>query len=157
MSSYPATPQRGRARSRLTPMPKTGTATTPPKVRWQRGEVLGQGAYGTVYLGLNLDTGELMAVKQLDTSEVSEREVMQLENEIELMRGLSHPNIVSYIGTEKTSSELSIFLEFVPGGSIGKIIGRFGALDEAVVRVSVALASSPTSSCFPRADGPPPP
>ena len=43
-------------------------------IRWQRGEVIGQGAYGTVYLGLNLDTGELMAVKQLDAKEVSEKE-----------------------------------------------------------------------------------
>ena len=32
-------------------------------IRWQRGEVIGQGAYGTVFLGLNLDTGELMAGK----------------------------------------------------------------------------------------------
>ena len=45
------------------------TPTSPPgwgedigeSIRWRRGELLGSGAYGNVYLGLNLDTGELMA------------------------------------------------------------------------------------------------
>ena len=33
---------------------------------WTRGELLGEGAYGRVYAGLNQKTGELMAVKVLD-------------------------------------------------------------------------------------------
>lgn len=34
-------------------------------VTWQQGELIGAGAFGRVYLGLNLDTGQLMAVKQV--------------------------------------------------------------------------------------------
>eukprot|EP01031_Cornospumella_fuschlensis_P031888 gene31888-38554_t len=79
-------------------------------IRWKRGEVLGQGAFGTVYLGLNIDTGELMAVKQMATDEVSRRELSSLENEISLLRTLRHVNIVRYIGTELSASALSIFL-----------------------------------------------
>ena len=30
-------------------------------------QVIGQGAFGKVFLGMNLDTGELMAVKHIDT------------------------------------------------------------------------------------------
>lgn len=33
---------------------------------WQRGQLIGRGGYGSVYLGLNKATGELLAVKQLD-------------------------------------------------------------------------------------------
>ena len=135
------------------------------------GEVIGQGAYGTVYLGLNLDTGELMAVKQLDAKEVSEKELAVLENELKLLigqgigggsitggvnggssnntttntssnstttfanAGLSHPNIVRYLGMERNQVTLSIFLEYVPGGSIRSLIDRFGALQEPLVRV----------------------
>ena len=33
-------------------------------VNWTRGELIGAGAFGRVYLGLNNDTGQLMAVKQ---------------------------------------------------------------------------------------------
>jgi len=32
---------------------------------WQRGQLLGAGSYGRVYFGLNMSTGELMAVKQI--------------------------------------------------------------------------------------------
>ena len=34
-------------------------------VNWCRGELIGAGAFGRVYLGLNSDNGELMAVKQV--------------------------------------------------------------------------------------------
>jgi serine/threonine protein kinase/WD40 repeat protein len=106
----------------------------PPLIRWKRAEMLGQGAFGVVYLGLNIDTGELMAVKQMATEEVSKRELGSLENEINLLRNLRHPNIVRYIGTELTNSALSIFLEYVPGGSLKALIDKFGALEESVAR-----------------------
>ena len=35
------------------------------KINWQIGEMVGAGAFGRVYLGLNNDTGQLMAVKQV--------------------------------------------------------------------------------------------
>eukprot|EP01038_Epipyxis_sp_PR26KG_P014312 gene14312-19196_t len=103
-------------------------------IRWKKGEVLGQGAFGVVYLGLNIETGELMAVKQLSTEEVSRRELSSLENEINLLRSLRHPNIVRYIGTEVNSTALSIFLEYVPGGSLKALIDKFGALEESVAK-----------------------
>lgn len=103
-------------------------------IRWKRGEVLGQGAFGIVYLGLNIDTGELMAVKQMATEEVSRRELGSLENEINLLRNLRHPNIVRYIGTEINPTSLSIMLEYVPGGSLRALIDKFGALEESVAK-----------------------
>jgi hypothetical protein len=36
----------------------------PPR-NWTQGELIGQGAFGSVYLGLDNDTGQLMAVKQV--------------------------------------------------------------------------------------------
>ena len=93
-----------------------------------------RGAFGVVYLGLNTDSGELMAVKQMSLEEVSSKELSTLENEISLLRSLQHPNIVRYIGTEVNPSALSIFLEYVPGGSLKALILKFGALDESVAR-----------------------
>lgn len=34
-------------------------------------------AFGTVYLGLNLDTGELMAVKQINAQDISQKELVR--------------------------------------------------------------------------------
>lgn len=103
-------------------------------IRWKRGEVLGQGAFGVVYLGLNVETGELMAVKLIESSAVTEREVSSLENEINLLRNLKHPNIVRYLGMEVAAASLAIFLEYIPGGSLKTVVDKFGRLEESVVR-----------------------
>lgn len=36
-----------------------------PAIRWRKGELIGCGAFGHVYMGMNLDSGELLAVKQV--------------------------------------------------------------------------------------------
>lgn len=39
----------------------------PRPIRWRKGEMIGCGAFGQVYMGMNLDSGELLAVKQVFT------------------------------------------------------------------------------------------
>lgn len=105
--------------------------------RWQRGNLIGSGSFGKVYLGMNLDSGELFVVKQvMFTQKGDQEEVMQLEQEIALLGTLHHDNIVKYLGTERNNitNELSIFLEHMPGGSVAELVQRFGSLDESVIR-----------------------
>lgn len=68
------------------------------------------------------------------TDDVSKRELSSLENEIKLLRSLRHPNIVRYIGTELNIECMSIFLEYVPGGSLKTLIDKFGHLEESVAK-----------------------
>ena len=107
-------------------------------IRWSCGELIGAGAFGRVYMGMNLESGELMAVKQVSLSEceASRREdhVRALENEVAVLRRLRHVNIVRYLGTERTDDALNIFLEYVPGGSIHSLLVKFGSFGESVVR-----------------------
>ncbi|XP_037023109.2 mitogen-activated protein kinase kinase kinase 19 isoform X3 [Artibeus jamaicensis] len=104
-------------------------------ILWTRGEILGKGAYGTVYCGLT-SQGQLIAVKQvvLDTSDklATEKEYRKLQEEVDLLKALKHVNIVAYLGTCLEENIVSIFMEFVPGGSISSIINRFGPLPEMV-------------------------
>ncbi|XP_054579243.1 mitogen-activated protein kinase kinase kinase 19 isoform X3 [Eptesicus fuscus] len=104
-------------------------------ILWTKGEILGKGAYGTVYCGLT-SQGELIAVKQvaLDISDKlsTEREYRKLQEEVDLLKALKHVNIVTYLGTCLEKNTVSIFMEFVPGGSISSIINRFGPLPEMV-------------------------
>lgn len=51
------------------------------------------------------------------------------------MKELSHPNIVRYFGSQRDRTFLTIFMEYIPGGSIAALIKRFGPLKESVVRV----------------------
>ena len=38
----------------------------PATFKWIRGELIGRGTYGKVYLALNATTGEMIAVKQVE-------------------------------------------------------------------------------------------
>uniref|UniRef100_A0A2K5QQC3 Mitogen-activated protein kinase kinase kinase 19 n=1 Tax=Cebus imitator TaxID=2715852 RepID=A0A2K5QQC3_CEBIM len=88
-----------------------------------------------VYCGLT-SQGQLIAVKQvaLDTSDklATEKEYQKLQEELDLLKALKHVNIVAYLGTCLQENTVSIFMEFVPGGSISSIINRFGPLPEMV-------------------------
>ncbi|XP_052163947.1 mitogen-activated protein kinase kinase kinase NPK1-like [Oryza glaberrima] len=111
-----------------------------PPIRWRKGDLLGSGAFGSVFLGMDLDSGELLAVKQVligssnATREKAQGHIRELEDEVKLLKNLSHPNIVRYIGTVREENSLNILLEFVPGGSIQSLLGRLGSFPEAVIR-----------------------
>ena len=72
----------------------------------------------------------MMAVKQVEmpqTSSDKDNEAQKtnleaLKFEIETLKDLDHPNIVQYLGFEETAEFLSIFLEYVPGGSVGRCV-----------------------------------
>ncbi|XP_075657165.1 mitogen-activated protein kinase kinase kinase ANP1-like [Castanea sativa] len=112
----------------------------PLPIRWRKGELIGCGAFGRVYMGMNLDSGELLAVKQVliaensASKEKAQAHIRELEEEVKLLKNLSHPNIVRYLGTVREEETLNILLEFVPGGSISSLLGKFGSFPEAVIR-----------------------
>ncbi|XVF63187.1 hypothetical protein PTKIN_Ptkin09bG0067900 [Pterospermum kingtungense] len=124
------------ARPALPPIKKTDA----PPFRWRKGELIGCGAFGRVYMGMNLDSGELLAIKQVligsnASKEKTQAHIRELEEEVKLLKNLSHPNIVRYLGTAREDDSLNILLEFVPGGSISSLLGKFGSFPESVVRM----------------------
>lgn len=110
--------------------------------KWVRGELIGRGTYGRVYLALNATTGEMIAVKQVEAPQTASDKndsrqvtvVQALKLESETLKDLDHPNIVQYLGFEETPSNLSIFLEYVPGGSIGSCLLKHGKFGEDVTK-----------------------
>jgi len=88
----------------------------PTTFKWVRGELIGKGTYGRVYLALNATTGEMIAVKQVelpqtasDKNDSRQHTVVQaLKSESETLRDLDHPNIVQYLGFEETPANLSM-------------------------------------------------
>eukprot|EP00750_Incisomonas_marina_P002164 INCI12119.1.p1 GENE.INCI12119.1~~INCI12119.1.p1 ORF type:complete len:793 (-),score=101.38 INCI12119.1:80-2458(-) len=110
----------------------------PGPTNWRQGTLLGTGSYGSVFKGLNEDTGAIFAVKRIrmmESGEAADSAIASLEREISLLRGLEHVNIVKYLGTQRSSGHLHIFLEYVPGGSIASLLSEFGKFEENLVRV----------------------
>ncbi|KAK1810001.1 mitogen-activated protein kinase kinase kinase [Friedmanniomyces endolithicus] len=109
--------------------------------KWMRGQLIGKGTFGRVYLGMNTTTGELLAVKQVevnpkvpnaDPSRVRDM-VKTLDMEIDTMQHLDNANIVQYLGCERKEFSISIFLEYIPGGSVGSCLRKHGRFEEPVV------------------------
>ena len=113
------------------------------KHNWMRGDLIGEGSFGSVYLALHAVTGELMAVKQVELPNVAkgtegdkkrQNMITALKQEIDLLQGLRHPHIVQYLGTSADEEHLNIFLEYVPGGSIAGMLKQYNTFQEPLIR-----------------------
>ncbi|KAL9234654.1 hypothetical protein vseg_009502 [Gypsophila vaccaria] len=101
---------------------------------WDKVELLGKGSFGTVYKGYTSE-GIFFAVKEVSLLEQGSRgkqSISQLQQEIALLSTFEHENIVRYYGTEKTVSELYIFLELVTQGSLASVYDKYHLRDSHV-------------------------
>lgn len=102
---------------------------------WIKGELIGRGSFGSVYLALNVTTGEMLAVKQVVAQKNTSNEGLDaLHKEVETMKDLDHLNIVQYLGFEQKQNTYSLFLEYVAGGSIASCLKSYGKFDEQLIK-----------------------
>jgi hypothetical protein len=105
-------------------------------IEWKRGEVIGKGSFGKVYLGMNTKSGEMIAVKQIQLNSAEDVEAAaQIQTEVTLMENLRHPNIVTLLGTQRSGQKLNILMEYVPFKSLDVLLEKFGALHEKVIQL----------------------
>ncbi|KAJ1384997.1 Protein kinase domain [Sesbania bispinosa] len=105
--------------------------------RWKKGKLLGRGTFGHVYLGFNSESGEMCAMKEVtlfSDDAKSMESAKQLMQEVHLLSRLRHPNIVQYYGSETVDDKLYIYLEYVSGGSIHKLLQEYGQFGELAIR-----------------------
>ncbi|KAF7767933.1 hypothetical protein Agabi119p4_7176 [Agaricus bisporus var. burnettii] len=105
---------------------------------YQLGDSLGKGAFGQVYRALNWATGETVAVKEIQLSNIPKAELGEIMSEIDLLKNLNHANIVKYKGFVKTREYLYIILEFCENGSLHNIVKKFGKFPENLVAVYIS-------------------
>ncbi|VVA96879.1 unnamed protein product [Arabis nemorensis] len=104
------------------------------------GDEIGKGAYGRVYIGLDLENGDFVAIKQVSLENIVQEDLNTIMQEIDLLKNLNHKNIVKYLGSLKTKTHLHIILEYVENGSLANIIkpNKFGPFPESLVTVYIA-------------------
>ncbi|KKA28870.1 hypothetical protein TD95_000259 [Thielaviopsis punctulata] len=123
------------------PIPQETAPKRQTTFRWFKGQLIGKGSYGRVYLGMNATTGEFLAVKEVDVNPKAaqgdknkiKEMVAGLDQEIDTMQHLDHVNIVQYLGCERKETSISIFLEYIPGGSVGSCLKKHGRFEEPLV------------------------
>ena len=135
-------PSQGSRVSKLETVPQDTLPKRQATFKIIRGQLIGKGTYGRVYVAINATTGEFLAVKQVEVSQRSAGQdkdrmkelVAALDLEIDTMQHLEHPNIVQYLGCDRNDCSISIYLEYISGGSVGSCLRKHGKFEEDVVR-----------------------
>jgi len=106
-------------------------------MRWQQGRFIGAGAFGSVYLAVNLDSGMPMAVKEIRFQDAANLPNLykQIKDELSVMEMLHHPNVVEYYGIEVHRDKVYIFEEYCSGGSLQALLELGRIEDERIVQV----------------------
>ncbi|XP_063160161.1 serine/threonine-protein kinase DCLK3 [Candoia aspera] len=84
---------------------------------YEIGRTIGDGNFAVVMECHHQSTNQIYAMKIIDKSKLKGKEDM-LENEILIIKSLSHPNIVSLIEVFETEAEIYLIMEYVPGGDL---------------------------------------
>uniref|UniRef100_A0A0E0FD95 Protein kinase domain-containing protein n=1 Tax=Oryza meridionalis TaxID=40149 RepID=A0A0E0FD95_9ORYZ len=101
------------------------------------GEQIGQGSCGTVYHALWY--GSDVAVKVFSKQEYSEEVIQTFRQEVSLMKKLRHPNILLFMGAVTSPQRLCIVTEFLPRGSLFRLLQRNNTKLDWRRRVHMAL------------------
>ncbi|PHH67203.1 hypothetical protein CDD81_2972 [Ophiocordyceps australis] len=111
------------------------SSATNVTMRWQQGHFVGGGTFGNVYAAMNLDSGHLMAVKEirLQDPKLIPQIAEKIRDEMGVLEVLDHPNIVSYYGIEVHRDRVYIFMEFCSGGSLANLLEHGRIEDEQVI------------------------
>ncbi|RKP21201.1 kinase-like protein [Rozella allomycis CSF55] len=112
------------------------------RFRYQIRNCIGTGSFGTVYDCIDLDTGELMAIKEIrfpDVNSVVETN-QQVKEELDVIQYLQHSNIVEYYGLEYHKDHVHILMEYCSGGSLENLIRNEPITEVSIIKqISVQI------------------
>ncbi|XP_068239569.1 serine/threonine-protein kinase PAK 3-like isoform X2 [Palaemon carinicauda] len=81
---------------------------------------IGQGASGAVFTAIDQTTGDSVAIKQMVLAKQPRPELIL--NEILVMQGSKHLNIVNYLDSYLVAEELWVVMEYLAGGSLTDVV-----------------------------------
>jgi serine/threonine protein kinase len=107
-------------------------------------KLLGQGGFGLVKLYKNKLTDELFALKFVEYNSLANTEdVGRMYNEIALLRGLRHSNIVQLIDAFDLKDRMCFVMEYCSGGELNDYITQKAPLCESdVISLSVQIVEA---------------
>ena len=85
-----------------------------------KGNLLGKGFFGEVYLVTHRQTNEKMVLKEL--YRVEEEAESNFLKEVAVLRSLNHTNVLHFIGVLYRDKRLHLLTEFISGGTLKELI-----------------------------------
>lgn len=108
--------------------------------RYELIEKIGEGGMGEVHMALDLQSGEVVAIKISNMWQAREREAMKerFAREIEILSKISHKNIVRFKDSGSGDDYMYYVMEFIPGQPIARI-GDYLRTTRQIIQVAEAL------------------
>ncbi|NXW40594.1 STK36 kinase, partial [Nyctiprogne leucopyga] len=100
-------------------------------------EMIGEGSFGRVYKGRRKHSAQVVALKFIPKVGRSEKELKNLQREIEIMRSLHHPNIIQMLDSFETNKEVVVVTDYAEG-ELFQILEDDGSLPEDQVQTIAA-------------------
>jgi 5'-AMP-activated protein kinase, catalytic alpha subunit len=92
---------------------------------------LGEGTFGSVKLGMQIETENKVAIKILEKSRIKDAaDVERVLREIKILKSLDHPNIVKLYEIIENAERIYLIMEFACGGELFEFIVRKDKLSE---------------------------
>ncbi|EEB08437.1 NEK/NEK2 protein kinase Fin1 [Schizosaccharomyces japonicus yFS275] len=87
-------------------------------------EKIGRGSFGEIHKVRRVHDGTILARKEIYFGNISRQEKQYIADEVNILRNLSHPNIVEYCGEEinRSAKIIHIFMEYCGNGDLDKLI-----------------------------------
>ncbi|KAI8467254.1 MAG: hypothetical protein J3K34DRAFT_523859 [Monoraphidium minutum] len=102
-----------------------------------KGKVIGSGSFGVVHLGIDLHTGQEVAVKVMPKQRgklSKERTLQKLVKEVGILHQLQDcPNAVRLMGCFESDEEVQLVTELCTGGDLQKLSDDWGQMPERAV------------------------
>ena len=85
--------------------------------------IIGKGAYGDVYMGKNIKTKEIYAIKKITKKQLESETIYQyFNNEIYILKHLNHPNIVKFKSLIEYKTDFYLCTEYCNGGNLEQVM-----------------------------------
>ena len=90
--------------------------------RYVLDDKIGSGGMGTVYKGLDTQTEQIVAIKELHPNLADHQLIERFKREGEALRDLNHPNIAKMLDAVEEDGRHYLIMEFISGSDLSDVL-----------------------------------